>query len=559
MWPLLLDMTKEESIQCLRNLELEAYSTLVSALRAQGPLNPEKRRLLKDTGITLSITNERHKAEIRRAINDEKLNTIAYHITGQSATLEDWAQEGRRLVPLLPRVPPQTSYSVIADEVSDVAGQLNKQLPLPSHTDRKRPITTQSMSGASQEVAIKTQTFRVPDVPKDDMKKRKISIPSENSSLAQHLLGPNSGNKLSKIQQIYRQTSKPFKPKQKEMGGPSEIEHDFIQPNPVQPSSHAKLQQSNSQISQSGMGKVNIIQNIALPPATPTDDGSASTESAERIPISFSNPAKVVSIKPNVAVPVNHPVKQSSASTDPEKIRFGSPRPINKGQKLIVVSNAQTITSNSILQKTLSVPMSKVTKLNLDKFKIIPSTIQVTAVVNSQSTTPAKHNVVTLKSNHGKKVIPLSHFQMLNSKGGIKVLPLSGKILGKTVSVTSSNSICVPKGITSINKVDDTTKACNTKAVIQPHLVENGVQLLVPGNDAVIEDGDIKTQQAEVLCENSNESKIICVKDVKVNTELALENGLESEAAEEINSEILASLGNKIIENVEYNKSMASV
>lgn len=59
-------------------LELEAYSQLVSALRAQGPLNSDKRKLLKDTSSLLNITQERHKAEVRRAINDEKLSTIAY-------------------------------------------------------------------------------------------------------------------------------------------------------------------------------------------------------------------------------------------------------------------------------------------------------------------------------------------------------------------------------------------------------------------------------------------------------------------------------------------------
>lgn len=96
MWPLLLDMTKDESLQSLRNLgngytykmyskvkdhyipELEAYSHLVSALRAQGPLNPDKRKLLRETGIVLNISQERHKAEIRRALTDEKLSTIAY-------------------------------------------------------------------------------------------------------------------------------------------------------------------------------------------------------------------------------------------------------------------------------------------------------------------------------------------------------------------------------------------------------------------------------------------------------------------------------------------------
>lgn len=59
-------------------LELEAYSTLVSALRAQGSLNQEKRRLLKETCTALNISTDRHKAEIRRAISDERLNTIAY-------------------------------------------------------------------------------------------------------------------------------------------------------------------------------------------------------------------------------------------------------------------------------------------------------------------------------------------------------------------------------------------------------------------------------------------------------------------------------------------------
>ncbi|VEN54207.1 unnamed protein product [Callosobruchus maculatus] len=78
MWPVLLDMTKEESIQNLRNLELEAYSQLVSALRAQGTLTSDKRKLLKETGYLLNITQERHKAEVRRAISDERLNTIAY-------------------------------------------------------------------------------------------------------------------------------------------------------------------------------------------------------------------------------------------------------------------------------------------------------------------------------------------------------------------------------------------------------------------------------------------------------------------------------------------------
>lgn len=58
--------------------ELEAYANLVSALRAQGSLTSEKLKLLKEISIILNISQERHKAEIRRAVSDEKLNTIAY-------------------------------------------------------------------------------------------------------------------------------------------------------------------------------------------------------------------------------------------------------------------------------------------------------------------------------------------------------------------------------------------------------------------------------------------------------------------------------------------------
>lgn len=57
---------------------MEAYGNLVSALRAQGGLSTEKHKLLQDLSSALNIPQERHRAEIRRAVNDEKLATIAY-------------------------------------------------------------------------------------------------------------------------------------------------------------------------------------------------------------------------------------------------------------------------------------------------------------------------------------------------------------------------------------------------------------------------------------------------------------------------------------------------
>ena len=50
---------------------------MVGALRAQGELTKERRKIMNDLSNILNISIERHKAEIRRAINDEQLNTIA--------------------------------------------------------------------------------------------------------------------------------------------------------------------------------------------------------------------------------------------------------------------------------------------------------------------------------------------------------------------------------------------------------------------------------------------------------------------------------------------------
>ena len=57
--------------------ELEAYSSVVSALRAQGELTKERRKVLHELSGILNVPIDRHKAEIRRAVNDEQLSTIA--------------------------------------------------------------------------------------------------------------------------------------------------------------------------------------------------------------------------------------------------------------------------------------------------------------------------------------------------------------------------------------------------------------------------------------------------------------------------------------------------
>ena len=139
MWPFLLDMTKLECKKSLRNLELEAYANIITVFRAQGELNEKKREILKDLQILLHITLDRHKAELRRAVNDEKLNTIAKRLSSNKLIInKKWQQESKRTIPVLPRIPPTTYYKLIADQLVDKSKQYLEALAHPSETGLKR-------------------------------------------------------------------------------------------------------------------------------------------------------------------------------------------------------------------------------------------------------------------------------------------------------------------------------------------------------------------------------------------------------------------------------------
>ncbi|XP_058161990.1 BRCA2-interacting transcriptional repressor EMSY isoform X21 [Dasypus novemcinctus] len=140
VWPTLLDLSRDECKRILRKLELEAYAGVISALRAQGDLTKEKKDLLGELSKVLSISTERHRAEVRRAVNDERLTTIAHNMSGPSSSSE-WSIEGRRLVPLMPRLVPQTAFTVTANAIANAAIQHNASLPVPAETGSKEGVS----------------------------------------------------------------------------------------------------------------------------------------------------------------------------------------------------------------------------------------------------------------------------------------------------------------------------------------------------------------------------------------------------------------------------------
>ena len=89
----------------------------------------------------ISISLERHRAEVRRAVNDEKLNTIAHHMSGANTSTE-WTIEGRRLIPLLPRLVPQTAFTGMANSAANEQSARNQLMLSPSETAVKHQIET---------------------------------------------------------------------------------------------------------------------------------------------------------------------------------------------------------------------------------------------------------------------------------------------------------------------------------------------------------------------------------------------------------------------------------
>ncbi|KAM4846189.1 BRCA2-interacting transcriptional repressor EMSY isoform 8-T8 [Thomomys bottae] len=162
VWPTLLDLSRDECKRILRKLELEAYAGVISALRAQGDLTKEKKDLLGELSKVLSISTERHRAEVRRAVNDERLTTIAhkmnlslylgerpsYSMSGPNSSSE-WSIEGRRLVPLMPRLVPQTAFTVTANAVANAAIQHNASLQVPAETGSKEVVVCYSYTSTT--------------------------------------------------------------------------------------------------------------------------------------------------------------------------------------------------------------------------------------------------------------------------------------------------------------------------------------------------------------------------------------------------------------------------
>ena len=59
---------------------------------------------------------------------------FAFSSMTPSNTTQEWLIEGRRLVPLMPRLVPQTAFTVTANQAANMQAEKNASLPSPSQT-----------------------------------------------------------------------------------------------------------------------------------------------------------------------------------------------------------------------------------------------------------------------------------------------------------------------------------------------------------------------------------------------------------------------------------------
>ncbi|XP_072752018.1 uncharacterized protein [Anoplolepis gracilipes] len=164
---------------------------MVSVLRAQGPFTNEKQKLLQELAKVLHISNERHRAEIRRAVNDEKLATIAEQLNGPN-TGTDWTIEGRRTIPLLPRLKARSVFTTLANSLSLATAAANEKKPKQIISENSTVIETESQP----EVKIEKD---LPDIKSCSLENDSSKILQENSNLAEEEKIDNKDDILDKI------------------------------------------------------------------------------------------------------------------------------------------------------------------------------------------------------------------------------------------------------------------------------------------------------------------------------------------------------------------------
>ncbi|CAB1415511.1 unnamed protein product [Pleuronectes platessa] len=446
VWPTILDLGRDECKRILRKLELEAYAGVISALRAQGDLTKEKKDLLGELTKILGISTERHRAEVRRAVNDERLTTIAYHMSGPNSSSE-WSIEGRRLVPLLPRLVPQTAFTVTANAVASATANQNASLLLPAETGNKEVVVCYSYTSTTCTSTNATSTSGVMGVA--------VKSPRPPSPSSNVVVLPSGSTVYVKSVSCSDEDEKPRKRRRTNSSSSS----------PVMLKEVSKISPQVSKSITVPMGSSpkmsNIMQSIAnsLPPhlspvkitfTKPTIQTTNTT--TQKVIIVTTSPSS--NFVPNI-------LSKSHAHNAAALSKLGASTmltaPTQKQTVVFPSTNANTVAVTSVVSSSPSVVMStvsqcsgssavKVASARLPSPKTLGSPLGVAGIGQTQVTSslPGTKPTIQIKQESGVKIITQ------------QVQP--SKILPKPSSVALSGSSSSPIMVVSSNGAIMTTK-----------------------------------------------------------------------------------------------------
>ncbi|KAK3095595.1 hypothetical protein FSP39_016479 [Pinctada imbricata] len=451
MWPMLLDMGKEDCKRVLRRMELEAYCSIISAYRAQGDLTKDKKKILQDLQQSLSISTERHRAEVRRAVNDEKLSTIAYHMSGPN-TDSEWMIEGRRLIPLMPRLVPQTAFTVTANQVANMQAERNASMPSPSLTANKdlnsmasspttpvsgtvtkltRPASPNSNvvvlpSGMSIHIKGGLNTEEDEDLP---VRKRRRSQSTESVSV----VSPSASTQTPRVTLVSTPSNIP---------GMSPMKITISKSPQGRPHTNTTVAQSQKVILVSSSGQASsssILQKSITVPVVKTSSSLSGLTNQNKASIILSNSGNTSNGSLGNIVTVTTPTLSSTAT-----------------------SSSFTTTATTFLTPTVSIQKPRAKTLTRHR---IPQTMQgqqKPGVVIPMGPQPVHPSPQSMQNVHVKPASKTSTIQ-IRQEGGMKIITQSypggsgSKILPKPLQTGSGTPVVVVSGSSASSSSSNVT------------------------------------------------------------------------------------------------------
>ncbi|XP_018105891.1 BRCA2-interacting transcriptional repressor EMSY isoform X2 [Xenopus laevis] len=502
VWPTLLDFSRDECKRILRKLELEAYAGVISALRAQGDLSKEKKELLGELSKVLSISTERHRAEVRRAVNDERLTTIAHNMSGPNSSSE-WSIEGRRLVPLMPRLVPQTAFTATANAVANAAGHHNASLPDPAETGNKEVVVCYSYTST-------TSTPTSTPIPSGSV--ATVKSPRPASPASNVVVLPSGSTVYVKSVNCSDDDEKPRKRRRTNSNSSSPVILKEV-PKPTTPVSKTIT------VPVTGSPKMsNIMQSIAnsLPPhmspvkitfskpSTQTTNTSTqkviivtTSPSSTFVPNILSkshNYAAVTKLVPTSVITSatqKQPLVVTASQSSVVASSSSSSPPLSSASIAVtsVVSSTPSLLMSTVAQGTSSSAVKAATNRLPSPKSLVTSPSQILAQLPKQYQQPPKHQLhqISPQTQHLTQATAIAHPAtmthpptaqpaamkptiQIKQESGVKIITQQmqpSKILPKPVSASLPNSSNAPIMVVSSNGAIMTTKLVTTPSGTQ--------------------------------------------------------------------------------------------